>query len=137
MPLICSSFSLETSQVLPGCQDRYCFIRRSLCLKKKFPLPFFHARLVILLVALLQPPRACSFPFILFSIGRDRRMEWKKEEEVGGEEEEKKKEAKVCEYFLSNFLSNLSYNERKIYFLTSEFSRIVIFCLFNFSKAGF
>lgn len=62
-------------------------------------------------------------------------MEWKKEEEVGGEEE-KKKEAKVCEYFLSNFLSNLSYNERKIYFLT-EFSRIVIFCLFNFSKAGF
>lgn len=64
-------------------------------------------------------------------------MEWKKEEEVGGEEEEKKKEAKVCEYFLSNFLSNLSYNERKIYFLTSEFSRIVIFCMFNFSKAGF
>lgn len=64
-------------------------------------------------------------------------MEWKKEEEVGGEKEEKKKEAKVCEYFLSNFLSNLSYNERKIYFLTSEFSRIVIFCLFNFSKVGF
>lgn len=65
-------------------------------------------------------------------------MEWKKEEEVGGEEEEKKKEAKVCEYFLSNFLSNLSYNERKIYFLTSEFSRILWFfvCLI-FPKLGF
>lgn len=37
--------------------------------KRKFPLPLFHARLVILLVALLQPPRAL---FILFSIGRDR-----------------------------------------------------------------
>lgn len=42
-------------------------------------------------------------------------MEWKKEEEVGGEEEEKKKEAKVCEYFLSNFLSNLSYNEENLF----------------------